>query len=65
MKYSERHKILKQDGWLIIRQKGSHVIMEHPLKDGQLVVPFHSSKEVKKGLVSGLLKQAKINTPKR
>lgn len=65
MKYSELFRMLKRDGWLEVRQKGSHVIMQHPLKPGQLIVPNHSAKEVKKGLLTAILKQADIKTNKR
>ncbi|TDE13682.1 type II toxin-antitoxin system HicA family toxin [Dyadobacter psychrotolerans] len=65
MKYSELFRILKKDGWYEVRQSGSHIIMQHPAKKEQLTVPFHNSKEVKKGLLSALLKQAEIKTNKR
>jgi predicted RNA binding protein YcfA (HicA-like mRNA interferase family) len=58
VKYSELFKILKKDGWYIVRQKGSHVILHHSKKKGQLTVPYHGSKEVKKGLLKAILKQA-------
>ncbi|MBM3454722.1 MAG: type II toxin-antitoxin system HicA family toxin [Bacteroidetes bacterium] len=48
-----------------IRQKGSHVIMKHPAKEEQLTVPYHAGKEVKKGLLTAILKQADIITTKR
>jgi mRNA interferase HicA len=65
MKYSELFRLLKKDGWYEVRQDGSHVIMQHPEKKDQIVVPFHAGKEVKKGLLTGVLKQAKIKTTKR
>ena len=65
MKYSELFKLLKRDGWEIIRQSGSHVVMIHPTKSEQLTVPNHGSKEVKKGLCNAILKQAEIKTTKR
>ncbi len=65
MKASELFKLLKADGWFEIRQTGSHVMMKHPVKDGQLVVPYHGSKEVSKGIVTAILKEAKIKTGKR
>ena len=65
MKYSELFRILKKDGWFEVRQSGSHVVMRHPTKSGQLTVPSHASKEVKKGLLSAILKQAGIKTTKR
>jgi predicted RNA binding protein YcfA (HicA-like mRNA interferase family) len=39
--------------------------MKHDNKPGQLIVPNHNSKEVKKGLLPALLKQAEIKTAKR
>jgi predicted RNA binding protein YcfA (HicA-like mRNA interferase family) len=65
MKYNALFKLLKNDGWFIIRQSGSHVIMRHPIKKGNLTIPFHESKEVKKGILLAILKQAKIKTGKR
>jgi predicted RNA binding protein YcfA (HicA-like mRNA interferase family) len=65
MKCSEVMRILKNDGWFIVRQEGSHVIMRHSTKTGQLSVPNHGSKEVKKGLLAALFKKAEIKTRKR
>jgi predicted RNA binding protein YcfA (HicA-like mRNA interferase family) len=65
VKYKDLFKLLKKDGWLEIRQKGSHIIMQHPTKLKQLTVPNHSGKEVKKGLLTAILKQAQIKTAKR
>lgn len=53
VKYDELFRLLKKDGWSIIRQKGSHVILRHP------------GKEVKKGLLNAILKQANIKRRKR
>ncbi len=65
MKYNDLFKLLRKDGWFEVRQKGSHVIMQHPTKQEQLTVPYHAGKEVKKGLLIALLKQAGIKTAKR
>ncbi len=65
MKYSELLRLLKSDGWFVVRQEGSHMMMRHPVKKGQLVVPNHGSKDVKKGLLAVLLKMADIKTNKR
>jgi mRNA interferase HicA len=65
MKSNELLRLLTRDGWFAIRQSGSHVVMEHPLKEGQVIFPNHGSKEVKKGLLGGILKQAQIKTTKR
>jgi predicted RNA binding protein YcfA (HicA-like mRNA interferase family) len=65
MKYSELFRLLKESGWFILRQSGSHVVMAHPEKPNKIVIPFHASKEVKKGLLSSILKDADIKTKKR
>jgi predicted RNA binding protein YcfA (HicA-like mRNA interferase family) len=49
---------LERDGWHIVRQTGSHLIMEHKDKSGQVIFPNHGAKEMKKGLAEKLLKQA-------
>ena len=63
--YSELLKLLKKNGWFEVRQKSSHIILRHPIKLERLTVPNHSSKEVKKGLLKAILKQANVKTDKR
>jgi predicted RNA binding protein YcfA (HicA-like mRNA interferase family) len=65
VKYDELFRLLKSDGWIIIRQKGSHVILRHHLKHEQLTIPYHPGKEVKRGLLKAILKQANIKYKKR
>jgi len=65
MKYNELFRILKKDGWFEARKKGSHVIMQNPVKQGQITVPYHAGKEVKKGLLNAILSQAEIKSDKR
>jgi predicted RNA binding protein YcfA (HicA-like mRNA interferase family) len=60
MKCSELFKILKQDGWYPISQKGSHVKLKHDSKPGILIFPNHGSQEIGKGLEKKLLKDARI-----
>ncbi len=65
MKHSELLRILKKNGWYEIRQKGSHIIMQHPTKPNIIPVPYHASKEVKKGTLQAILKLAEIDINKR
>lgn len=51
-------KILLKLGFVKKRQTGSHVIMYHPDLKKIIPVPMHA-KEMKKGLVQGIIKQAK------
>lgn len=49
MKSKEFHRLVQSEGWRKVRQVGSHIIYE---KNGnKFVIPFHNSKEIKKGLV--------------
>jgi len=48
MKHNELHRMVSKNGWVVIRQSGSHVIYA---KEGQTyAVPNHGSKEVSKPL---------------
>jgi len=56
VKYNELIRILQKDGWFVIRQTGSHLIMKHFSKSGQITCPDHGSKEIGKGLAIKILK---------
>ena len=58
MKAREIIRILEQDGWRLVRQKGSHMQFKHPTKPGTVTVPFHGSKDLSKSDVASILKQA-------
>ncbi len=58
MKCSEFYRILLNDGWYPISQKGSHVKMKHDKKPGILVFPNHGSQEMGKELENKLRKDA-------
>ncbi|MEO8860890.1 MAG: type II toxin-antitoxin system HicA family toxin [Ginsengibacter sp.] len=58
MKSAELVRLLKKDGWFTIRQSGSHIIMKHPSKKGQIVCPYHGSHEIGRGLEKKIKKNA-------
>ncbi|MFN4892920.1 MAG: type II toxin-antitoxin system HicA family toxin [Bacteroidota bacterium] len=60
MKCSELIRLLKRDGWYVVRQSGSHLIMVHPIKRGKLVCPNHGAQEMGKGLEKKIRKDAGI-----
>ena len=60
MKSSELLRILQKDGWYRVSHEGSHILMKHPIKQGKISFPYHGSKEVGKGLLKRLLKDAGI-----
>ena len=47
--------LLKKDGFVMQRQKGSHVFLRHP--DGRAtVIPIHAGETIASGLLSKILK---------
>lgn len=57
MQSREVIKMLKKDGWVETRTRGDHHMFKHPTKKGQVVVP-HPRKDVPKGTLNSILKQA-------
>jgi len=49
---------LEADGWVQVRQKGSHRQFHHPTKPGTVTVAGKPSVEVPPGTLSSILKQA-------
>ena len=60
MKCSQLYRILIKDGWYAISQKGSHIKMKHPVKEGMIIFPNHGSQEMGKGLEKKLFIDAGI-----
>ena len=58
MKAREIVRILEEDGWKLVRQKGSHMQFHHPIKKSTVTVPFHGAKDLAKGDVASIRKQA-------
>jgi len=53
----ELERILLDDGWVLIRQVGSHRHYKHMKKAGKVTIPFHTG-DVDKGTANSILKQA-------
>jgi predicted RNA binding protein YcfA (HicA-like mRNA interferase family) len=53
-------KILGRQGFCLIRQKGSHVILINEQKT-RIVVPVHPGKDLKPGLVRAIIREAGIS----
>ena len=58
MKVRELIRLLEEDGWVFVRQRGSHRHFEHPTKAGGVTVPGNLGKEVKAGTLASILRQA-------
>ena len=59
--YEKLIKALQRDGWVVVRQKGSHIRLQKHIKDEvlKLTVPAHRS--IKRSTLSHILKQARIS----
>lgn len=57
MTVRELEKIIIQDGWVFIKQVGSHRQYKHSTKPGKVTIPFHKG-DVDKGTANSILKQA-------
>ena len=54
-------EILKQNGFLFQRAKGSHQLFYNATTGKTIVVPVHGGKDLKKGTFLAILKQADID----
>ena len=53
-------KFLEKEGFQFIRQKGSHRFYRHT--DGRTtVVPIHTNKDIKRGLLKGILDEIRMS----
>ncbi len=57
MKSADVIRELEAAGWMLDRVRGSHHVFKHPSKAGIVVVP-HPKKDLGKGLVTAIRKQA-------
>jgi len=59
--YDRIIRALQRDGWVVVRQKGSHIrLQKHtPAETLKLTVPAH--RPIKRSTLSHILKQARIS----
>lgn len=59
MKHREVAKMIEDDGWFEVRQKGSHRAYKHNTKSGIVTIAYHRmSDEVPRGTLNSIYKQA-------
>lgn len=57
-KVKEVIKMLEEDGWVKISQKGSHRQFKHPTKKGRVIVNGASNDNLSQFLLNSIWKQA-------
>jgi len=62
LNYDKLISALRKDGWVIVRQKGSHIRLQKTTREGtlKLTVPAHSP--IKRSTLSHILKQAQLTS---
>lgn len=58
MKVTDLIQVLKDDGWVLSRIKGSHRQFKHSSKKGIVTVSGKLSDDVRKGTLGSVLRQA-------
>ena len=59
MKVKELKELIEADGWVMVRQSGSHQQYKHPFKKGLVTISGHKpSDDVPAGTLNSVLKQA-------
>ena len=51
-------RLIEEDGWALVRSKGSHRQYKHPTKAGTVTVAGKPSLDLPPGTVNSVLKQA-------
>ena len=62
MKVREVLRMLKDDGWTLVRQRGSHRQFKHASKRGLVTVAGKLSNELAPGTLNSILKQAGLKS---
>ena len=57
MTVRELDKLIKNDGWYLVKQVGSHMQYKHPTKTGKVTIPNHKG-DVDIKTANSILKQA-------
>ncbi len=51
-------KLIQDDGWYLVRTRGSHRQFKHPMKNGTVTVAGKLSADVRPGTLNNVLRQA-------
>ena len=58
MKIRPLIKLIQDDGWYLVRTRGSHRQFKHPTKKGTVTVAGKLSADVRPGTLNNILRQA-------
>ena len=64
MKVKAAISIIEDDGWYLVRTRGSHRQYKHPVKSGLVTIAGKLSDDLASGTANSILKQAKLKVNK-
>ncbi len=54
-------RILEKNGFLEIRRKGSHIVMQRKTVDGTITIPIPDHKELRVGTLQAIIRQSLLS----
>ncbi len=61
LNYEKVIKALQRDGWVVVRQKGSHIRLQKHTENETLKIIVPAHKPIKRSTLAHILKQARIS----
>lgn len=61
LSFREIIRVLQKDGWVVVRQRGSHIRLQKHLGERTLKIIVPAHKPVKRSTLSHIIKQAEID----
>jgi len=58
-------KLIENDGWILVRQRGSHRQYIHAVKSGRVTVAGNLGAEMRAGTLANVMRQAGLKGPRR
>ena len=65
MKVRDIIKIIEQNGWIMVRMKGSHRQFRHNKKEGVVTIAGHLNDDLAKGTLKSIFKQAGLTNGRK
>jgi predicted RNA binding protein YcfA (HicA-like mRNA interferase family) len=59
--YDRIVRALQRSGWVVVRQKGSHIRLQKHTADGTLKLTVPAHRPIKRSTLAHILKQAKLS----
>jgi predicted RNA binding protein YcfA (HicA-like mRNA interferase family) len=65
MKIRDVIKLIEEDGWYRVSQKGSHRQYKHPVKQGRVTIAGHPGDHLGPDTLASVFKQAQLPKPRK